>query len=324
MKELLITGGLGFVGSYTIEKFKEDGNYNITIIDNLSSNVIDPADDIAEGCTVMVQDILKYDWNDSQKFDMIIHLASPVGPVGILKHAGNMGRMIIDELYWSMEGALKFDCPLIFISTSEIYGFRDHLAFLKEDDNKMLVGTFKVRNEYSMGKLLAEIILSNTAKVKTKLKYHIVRPFNISGPRQLKAGGFVLPTFFDQAFKSEPITVYLDGEQVRAFTHVKDIVKGIYLLVQEKVPYNQIWNIGTRGNNVSIKELAQMIKKKTGSVSEIIHVNPKDLHGALYEEAWDKVPDSSKIVAELGWNPEYELQDVIDEMYQYYMKKENL
>ena len=165
MKELLITGGLGFVGSYTIEKFKKDGNYNITIIDNLSSNVINTDDEICDGCNVIINDILNYDWNKNKKFDLIIHLASPVGPVGILKYAGQMGRMIVDEVYWAIEGALKFHCPLIFISTSEVYGFRDHLAFLKEDADKILSGTFKVRNEYSMGKLLAEIILSNTAKL---------------------------------------------------------------------------------------------------------------------------------------------------------------
>jgi len=321
MKELLITGGLGFVGSYTIEKFKEDGNYNITVIDNLSSNVIDPGDAITEECNVIIDNILNCNWNQLPKFDMIIHLASPVGPVGILKYAGQMGRMIIDEVYWAIEGALKFNCPLIFISTSEVYGFRDHLAFLKEDDDKLLVGNFKVRNEYSMGKLLAEIILSNMAKVNDKLKYHIVRPFNISGPRQLRAGGFVLPTFFDQAFKNEPLTVYLDGEQIRAFTHVEDIVSGIYLLTQEKVPYNQIWNIGTRGNNISIKDLAKKIKDKTESSSEILHVDPKTLHGNLYEEAWDKVPDSTKLIRELGWNPDKDLLDIIDEMYDYYKNK---
>ena len=72
-----------------------------------------------------------------------------------------------------------------------------------------------------------EIVLSNTAKV-SDLKYQIIRPFNISGPRQLKDGvGFVLPTFTQQALKGDDITVFGDGEQIRAFTFVKDIVDGI-------------------------------------------------------------------------------------------------
>ena len=315
--KILITGGLGFLGSHSIEKYKSQG-FEITIIDNLSSNVIEPDDKLCEDCNVIIDDILNISWDSlDEDFDIILHLASPVGPVGVLKHSGQMARYILDDIYWAIEGAQKFDSPLIFISTSEIYGYREKAEFLKEDDHKLLVGDFKVRNEYSIGKLLAEIVLSNTAKV-SDLKYQIIRPFNISGPRQLKDGGFVLPTFVQQALKGEPITVFGDGEQVRAFTYVKDIVDGIYLTSVANEHMNDIWNIGNGDNVATINHMAEKVKEFINSNSEITHVDPKTIHGPLFEEAWDKIPDSEKIKDLLGWEPTLGVDEIIESVIDFW------
>lgn len=307
MKQVLITGGLGFLGSYTIEKYKSKG-YKITIIDNLSTNTIEPNDPICEGCEIIIQDILEYEWDMSKKFDLIIHLASPVGPAGILKHSGKMARYILDDVYWAIEGAQLNDCLLVFVSTSEIYGYRDKPVMLKENEDKLLVGDFKVRNEYSMAKLLSEIVITNTAKV-SNLKYQIIRPFNISGPRQLPDAGFVLPRFINQALKGEDITVFGDGEQVRAFTYVKDIIEGIYLASTCTV--SDIWNIGNHLNKVDINYLARRVKELTNSTSKIVHIDPKTIYGPLYAEAWDKIPNPEKISKELGWKSTKSVDQII-------------
>lgn len=315
--KILITGGLGFLGSHSIEKYKSEG-FEITIIDNLLSNVIEPDDELCDGCNVIIDDILNISWDVfDDKFDIILHLASPVGPVGVLKHSGKMASYILKDVYWAIEGAQKFDCPLIFISTSEIYGYREKAEFLKEDDYKLLVGDFKVRNEYSIGKLLAEIVLSNTAKV-SDLKYQIIRPFNISGPRQLKDGGFVLPTFVQQALENKPITVFGDGKQVRAFTYVKDIVDGIYLTSVTKEYMNDIWNLGNGDNVATINYMAEKVKGFTNSSSEIINVDPKTIHGPLFEEAWDKIPDSDKIKDRLGWKPTLSADEIIETVIRFW------
>ena len=304
---ILITGGLGFLGSYTIEKYKKEG-YNITIIDNLSTNTIEPSDPICKDCEVIIADILDYKWDIKNKFDMIIHLASPVGPAGILKHSGKMARYILDDVYWSIEGALQNNCPLIFVSTSEIYGYRDKPVMLQEHEDKLLVGDFEVRNEYSMAKLLCEIVITNTAKV-TNLKYQIIRPFNISGARQLPDAGFVLPRFVTQALSNKDITVFGDGEQVRAFTYVKDIIDGIYLTSLNNK--SDIWNVGNPANKVSINYLAKRVKELTGSNSPISHIDPKTIYGPLYAEAWDKIPDPNKIQSELNWEVTKNVDEII-------------
>ena len=316
MKKIMITGGLGFLGSYSIEKYKEAG-YDITIIDYLSTNVIEPDNPICDDCKVIIDDILNVKWDEFEHFDIILHLASPVGPAGILKYSGKMARYILDDIYWAIDGANKFDCPLIFVSTSEIYGYREKAEFLKEEDYKLLIGDFKVRNEYSIAKLLSEIVLDNSAKV-SNLKYQIIRPFNFSGARQLKNGGFVLPTFVQQALNKEPITVFGDGEQVRAFTHVKDIIDGIYLTSIAEENMNEIWNIGNKDNVTTINYLAEKVKEFTNSDSEIVWVDPKTIHGPLYEEAWDKIPDAEKIKSKLGWETTAGVDEIIKEVIKYY------
>tara|TARA_R100000388_G_C7228294_1_gene153074 strand:+ start:147 stop:1091 length:945 start_codon:yes stop_codon:yes gene_type:complete len=313
MKKILITGGLGFLGSYSIEKYKKEG-WSITIVDNLSTNTIEPDDPICNNCEVIIQDILEYKWGN-ESFDMILHLASPVGPAGILKHSGQMARYILDDVYWAIEGAQINKCPLIFVSTSEIYGYRDRPVKLQEHEDKLLVGDFKVRNEYSMAKLLSEIVISNTAKV-SDLKYQIIRPFNISGARQLPDAGFVLPRFVNQALSGEDITVFGDGEQVRAFTYVKDIIEGIYLASIHNE--NEIWNVGNPDNEVTINFLAERVKEMTNSESNIIHIDPKTIYGKLYEEAWDKIPDPKKIKSKLNWNATKTVDEIILETIEYW------
>lgn len=321
MKKILITGGLGFLGVHSIIKWKSMG-WEVTVIDNLSSNTINPDDPICKGCTIIVDDFLNTKWDKMGKYDLILHLASPVGPLGVLKHSGKMAREILDDTYTAIEGALHNDCPLIFISTSEIYGYREFKSYLKETDDKVLKGEFSVRNEYAQAKLLCELVLSNTAKINKKFKYQIIRPFNISGAYQLPTNGFVLPRFVTQALSGEDITVYNSGEQRRAFTWVKDIVEGIYLTSNPpESRWNEEWNIGNESNETTINYFAEKVKELTKSNSIISHVDPKKLHGLLFEEAPDKIPNSSKIRDVLGWNPTKDIDSIIQEVVNFYVSK---
>ena len=321
MKRILITGGLGFLGVHCISKWREIG-YEIHVIDNLSTNAVDPTHQITDGITFYESDILNVKWESLPKFDSILHLASPVGPVGVLKHSGRMGRIILDDIYWAIEGAKLNSCPLLFVSTSEIYGHRDEKTYLQEDGDKVLKGDFTVRNEYAIAKLLSEIVLSNQAKINPDFKYQIIRPFNITGEFQLPDAGFVLPRFVTQALNEEDITVYYDGSQIRAFTWVKDIVEGIYLTstVEENL-WNEEWNLGNAANEETIFYLAEKVKEMTNTSSKIVNVEPTDLHGPLFSEAPEKIPDSTKIETLLNWKPTKGVDEVIKEVVDFYQHK---
>jgi nucleoside-diphosphate-sugar epimerase len=321
MKKILITGGLGFIGVHSIQKWLQN-DWEVYVIDNLSSNVISPSHEIAQKTTFIHKNILDVDWDTLPTFDLILHLASPVGPVGVLKYSGVMGRMILDDVYCVIEGAKKSQCPLIFVSTSEVYGYREHKSYLQETDDKVLRGEFTVRNEYEISKLLSEIVLSNQGKNNSTFKYQIIRPFNVAGEYQLPDGGFVLPRFVVQALSNQDITVYYSGQQIRAFAWVKDIVDGLYLVsTAPQHLWNQEWNIGNRSNEQTILGLAQRVKNITGSSSEITHVDPKTLHGKLFAEAPEKIPDSDKIEKLLGWKPTKFVDEVIQEVVDFYRSK---
>ena len=308
MKKILITGGLGFIGTHCIEQWKSLG-WKVWIIDNLSSNAIESTHELAGDSEVIISDILKVDWGSLPKFDLILHLASPVGPVGVLKHSGMMARIILDDIYWAIDGANKNNCPLIFISTSEIYGYREHKSYLEEKDDKVLHGEVTVRNEYATAKLLSEIVLSNHAKINTSFRYQSVN-------------GEIDEPVKEQALKNEDITVYYSGQQLRAFTWVKDIVNGIYLASTAPAHlWNQEWNIGNELNEQTIIYLAEKVKKFTFSTSKIIHIDPKELHGHLFSEAPEKIPNSEKIKTQLGWKPTKYVDDVIQEVIDFYKEK---
>ena len=198
--KILITGGLGFIGVHCVQKWKSC-NWDIFVIDNLSANVIQPGDEILKDVKVIEDDIMNVKWSSLPKFDLILHLASPVGPVGVLKHSGKMGRIILDDIYWAIEGSEFNNCPLLFVSTSEIYGYRREKSYLSEESDKVLHGNFTVRNEYAIAKLLAEIVISNKSKIDKNFKFQIIRPFNVTGQYQLTDGGFVIPRFVSQALK---------------------------------------------------------------------------------------------------------------------------
>lgn len=323
MNNILITGGFGFIGTHCIQRWSEAG-WKISVIDNLSTNAITPSHKVASLTSFIKDDItdVKY-WDALPKYDLILHLASPVGPIGVLKHSGNMARIILDDIYSVIYGAKYNNCPLVFVSTSEIYGHRDDKTYLAEDGDKVFHGDFTVRNEYAAAKLLSEIVLSNTAKTDPNFKYQIIRPFNVTGEYQLPDGGFVLPRFVDQALKGEDITVYYSGQQLRAFTWVKDIVEGIFLASNAPSQlWNQEWNIGNEMNEQTILYLAEKVKEFSGSVSNIIHVDPKELHGPLFAEAPEKIPNSNKIKEYLCWEATKNVDDVIMEVVEFYRNKQ--
>ena len=285
----------------------------------MSTNAIPLDHPVLENVEVIQKDILNIDYKTLPEVDLVLHLASPVGPVGVLKHSGNMARIILDDIYWAINAAKHNNCPLVFISTSEIYGHRDEKSYLEEESDKVLHGEFTVRNEYAIAKLLSEIVLTNQAKINPDFRYQIIRPFNVTGKYQLPDGGFVLPRFVNQALKGEDITVYYDGLQLRAFTWVKDIVDGIYLTsIADDKNWNEEWNIGNEKNERTILYLAERVKEITNTESKIVNVDPVELHGPLFAEAPEKIPNSEKIKERLGWKATKGVDEVIQEVVEYY------
>ena len=317
MKKILVTGGFGFLGSHLIEELLQDGNNYVHVVDNLSTsplplNYLLKTLKAKERLTHDIKDIIDYYPEDD--FDEIYHLASIVGPVGVLKHPGNIVRQTVEDAYHVMWLAQEVKARLLDVSTSEIYGGgRD--GFCSESMSKIIQPDITVRLEYAIAKLASEIALVNTVRSKN-LNAVIVRPFNISGPRQSGKGGFVLPRFVYQAINNQPITVFGKGDQIRAFTHVKDVAVGLINAMKYGVK-GEAYNIGNLANKTTILQLAQDVIKHTNSKSEIVFVDPKTIYGDKFAEANDKYPDDTKSALEIGWSPQFSKKDVIVDTYNF-------
>ena len=320
MRAVLVTGGLGFVGSHLVDALLAKG-CRVTIVDSLASNAV-PPEMFQDRCRVILGKIEEVHENllsDVERFEEVYHLACQVGPAGVLQFAGDMFYSVGRTTDACMQLALRHGARLLSASTSEVYGRSGKLA----EDLGCIVGPqYTVRLEYAAAKLTSEIALLNKARV-SDLKVNVVRPFNISGPRQLPDGGFVLPRFVLAALTGAPLTVFEDGKQIRAFTDVRDIVSGLMAMMRCKET-GLVLNLGNPKNEISILDLAKLVKKVAKSDSEIQHVDPKVLFGPLYEEGIERVPNVEKALKSLDWVPSFTIEQTIQDTLEYFRARPDL
>jgi UDP-glucose 4-epimerase len=318
---ILVTGGFGFIGSHLIQQLgREHPNDRIHVVDNLSSSPlpleallaeIGPPRNVSHAIGT-IQEQRSALWE--VKWTQIYHLASIVGPAGVLPFAGRIVQSIVSDTYLLAELALRDRARLLDVSTSEVYG-GGQAGFCHESLPKVIPAKTSARSEYAIAKLAAETAIINLTKV-AELDAVIVRPFNVCGPRQSGQGGFVLPRFIGQAARGVPLTIFGDGTQVRAFTHVADIVSGLVAVMARGRP-GVAYNLGHPGNKITIDQLADRVIHTLRSSSSKVYVDPKTIYGDLYEEANDKYPDSSQAMTELGWNPTFGVEETIRDTYRY-------
>lgn len=317
MTTQLVSGGFGFLGSHLTERLLADGD-DVRVVDDLRSSPL-PLSQLqmemgaAYARVEFWQEAIEFYARRGQggiPVQAIYHLASPVGPAGILPHSGRIVQQIVDSTYAVIRLALMHGCRLIYVSTSEIY----NVGGLCSETTPCVVEIARpsARLEYALGKLAGEIAVLNTPGLDAV----IVRPFNLTGRRQSSVGGFVTPRFVQQALAGEALTVFGSGNQLRAFTHVSDAVDGLILAAQ-KGEGGQAYNIGNPANRIRILELAEKVIELTGSASGITFTDGKKVYGPAYAEASDKYPDSAKAIKLLGWTPRYGVDDTIRDVIEY-------
>lgn len=313
-KRILVTGGAGFIGTHLVnELVKRYKGDTVEIVDDLSSSSVnsDRLDFFTRnGIIFHHQTVEEFQILDNVLYSQIYHLACRVGPAHVTKYTGRMAREIVADAEKMANLAIRDEAPLISISTSEVYG-RDPKGKPQTETLSLEVpAKFTARLEYTIGKLMTEISLTNLATIEPRLRVNSIRPFNIVGPYQTGEGGFVLPRFVEAALQNKPITVFGDGSQTRAFTHVSDLVNSLILIMDSGLN-QRIYNVGTPENTCTIVDLARRVIALLDSKSKIVCVDPKTIFGDLYSDAPSKIPDISKIEKEIGWRPAWSLDEII-------------
>jgi UDP-glucose 4-epimerase len=313
----LITGGAGFIGSYLCESLLQDG-HRVFVIDDLSTGSLSNIEPLLghpnfQFARASITDSLVLDRMACES-NVIFHLAAAVGVNLVVEHPVHTIETNVMGTEAVLRAALRYGSRVFVASTSEVYGKSQRIPFREEDD--ILLGpSSKSRWGYAASKLVDEFL--GFAYVREfGLQMTAFRLFNTVGPRQTGRYGMVIPEFVGRALRNQPIRVFGDGSQSRCFCHVRDVVRALRGLVAQPAVTGKVVNIGAT-DEVTILQLAQLIKKKTKSKSSIVKVPYDEAYASGFEDMLRRVPDITRIGDLIGWKPEASLSTILDDVIAY-------
>ena len=323
MAHALITGGAGFIGSHLTERLLDAG-HTVTIIDNLSTGRIEnlAAVDSHPRFRSAIEDIRNVNVMDRlvSECDVIFHLAAAVGVHRIISEPIETIETNIGGTEVVLKTARRYRRKVLIASTSEVYGKGVRFPF-HEDDDSVLGPTTRSRWSYATSKAVDEFLALAYHK-EASLPVVIFRLFNTVGPRQRGQYGMVLPRFVNWALSGEPILVYGDGEQQRCFCNVRDVVGAIHSLSESRAAVGQVFNVGS-AEEISIAALAERVRDRAGSQSEIRTIPYDEAYEAGFEDFRRRVPSLDKIRHTIEWEPTTTLDETIDQMIAYQREELN-
>ena len=291
MKNILITGAAGFLGSHLCDRFLKEG-YHVIGMDNFITGDKKNISHLSNNSNF---EFIEHDVSEFIKvdgtIDYILHFASPASPIDYLKipiqtlKVGSLGTHNLLGL------AKAKNARMLIASTSEVYG--DPLVHPQTEDYYGNVNTIGPRGVYDEAKRFQESITMAYHRFHG-LETRIVRIFNTYGPRMRLNDGRVIPAFMGQALRGEDLTIFGDGLQTRSFCYVDDQVEGIYRLLLSDYSYPV--NIGNP-HEITIKDFAEEIIKLTGTTQKVIY---KDLP---VNDPMQRQPDITLARKLLGWEP---------------------
>lgn len=330
--KVLITGSQGFIGSYLCNEFLNH-DYEVYGVDNYSKyGILHRSHDSHENFRLHVGDICNQDWFDSLcnyiKPDFIIAGAAMIGGISYFhKYAYDLMATNERILASTFNSAIKLYKEnilkrIIVLSSSMVYENTNVYPTPEDEINKCPVPF----STYGFQKLASEYFALG-AWEQYKLPYSIIRPFNCVGLGEEKAMSddnmnlnneslmlsHVLPDIIKKIIIGQnPVEILGNGEQIRCYTHGKDIARGVRLVLENKMAINQAFNISTADSH-SVLELAKLVWQKLNPDKEF---NYKLVPGFDYD-VQKRIPDVSKAYKILNFKAELKLEAAIDELVNY-------
>ncbi len=310
----LITGGAGFIGSHLADAWLGLG-HDVLVLDNLSTGSFDNIAHLKgrPGFEYFVDSVTNEPLLAElvDRSDVIFHFAAAVGVKLIVEQPVHTIETNVHGTEVVLKHAGKKRKLVVIASTSEVYGKSEAVPF-REDADLVLGPTTKHRWAYACSKAIDEFLALAYWKER-KLPVIIVRFFNTVGPRQTGQYGMVIPSFVRQALAGAPITVFGDGTQSRAFTHVHDVVGALVKLVAEPRAIGQVINIGNT-EEVTISRLAERVRELSGSSSSIRFVPYDEAYESGFEDMPRRLPDLGKVADLIGYQTKHTLDDILTEV----------
>jgi len=321
--KILITGGAGFIGSHLARQLLKEGA-EITILDNLSTGSLKNISDLQNNSNfnLVTSDILNGPLVDQlvKENDLVYHLAAVVGVKHVMENPVDTIRVNTLGSENVLHSCSKYGKKVLIASTSEVYGkamkYNNSSEGLDEENDSVFGNSNIRRWAYATSKSLDEFLALAYFHEK-KLPVVIVRFFNTVGPGQLGDYGMVLPIFVQKALAGDPIPVFGDGNQKRSFAYMGDVINAIIKLMKTDDAVGEVFNIGNK-TEITINELAEMIIRKCDSSSKIKYISYLNAYGSGFEDMSRRKPNLNKIEKFIGYKPTVELDEIINQVIEYY------
>ncbi|OGQ18306.1 MAG: epimerase [Deltaproteobacteria bacterium RIFCSPHIGHO2_02_FULL_40_11] len=308
-KNILITGGGGFIGSHLCEALVE--NNKITLYDNGRRNALRYTQiEKHPNLQFIKGDILNYESlkNAIRNKDIVVHLAAIAGVSSYYESPLKTMEVNLLGTYHALKASSEMGVKLFLnCSTSEVYG---PMIFDANEGDLTHQGPATIpRWSYAVSKLAGDH-LSFSFRKETNLPVVVVRPFNIYGPRQIGEGA--IQHFAKNALRHNDLIVRGDGTQIRSWCYVSDCVNVLIACLSDEKAIGNIFNIGNPASTISILELAKKIKEISHSKSKIVFQEHQ------FTDVRLRVPSIKKAQEILGYRPKVDIEEGLMKAIEWY------
>ncbi|URD94037.1 Bifunctional polymyxin resistance [Musa troglodytarum] len=351
---ICLIGAGGFIGSHLCEKLMAETPHTVLAVDVYNDKIkhlLDPPPPVDGGQQARSSwdgriEFHRLNIKHDSRLEGLIKMSDVTINLAAICTPADYNTRPLDTIYSNFIDALPVvrycsenNKRLIHFSTCEVYGKtlgsylpKDHplrqeseFYVLKEDASPCIFGSVeKQRWSYACAKQLIERLIYAEG-AENGLEFTIVRPFNWIGPRMDFIPGIdgpsegvprVLACFSNNLLRREPLKLVDGGQSQRTFVYIKDAIEAVLLMI--------IFNVGNPNNEVTIKQLAEIMVQVYSRVSgeppleaATIDVSSKQFYGEGYDDSDKRIPDMTIINKQLGWNPKTSLRDLLDSTLTY-------
>ena len=306
---ILVTGGVGFLGSHLCERLLNEGN-NVICLDNFFTgqkrNILHLMDN-------KYLEIIRHDIVNPilLEVDQIYNLACPASPVHYQYNPVKTTKTSVMGAINMLGLAKRVKARIMQASTSEVYG--DPAVHPQKEDYWGNVNPTGIRACYDEGKRCAETLFFDYYR-QNNVDIKVIRIFNTYGPRMHPDDGRVVSNFIVQALKGETLTIYGDGTQTRSFCYVDDMTDGMIKMMNSPKGFTGPVNLGNPAE-YRVKDLAELIISLTGSNSRI------DYRPLPMDDPKRRQPDISLAREKLDWEPIVRIEEGLKKTVEYFRER---
>ena len=335
---VLILGANGFIGTHLSEAILAKTNWQIDAIDLMQDKLGDclenPRFHFLQGDIKEQQEWIE---NQIKHADVVLPLVAIATPSLYVSDPLRVFELDFEANLEIIRLCVQYQKRIVFPSTSEVYGMCSDAEF-DEDNSSLVTGPIhKERWIYSTSKQLIDRLIYAYGKHQG-LSYSLFRPFNWYGPRldnvfNPKPGGSrVLTQFIGNILRGENITLVNGGAQQRCFTYIDDGIRALLAIIENKnaCAQNRIFNVGNPTENISIRQLAEMLIQliidnyppyaELAKKVQLQEVDAKTYYGEGYQDVCLRVPAVHHAKQQLNWSPHVDIQQGLRRTLDYYLQ----